>query len=272
MILRSTIRAAMREPTVHFVLLAGALFAVNMAVHGRKTYRIEIDPADVAARIARIEATAGIRLGPEQRQEIEDNYIDERVLGREARAMGLDNDEQVENLLAQKMLDILSADVIQPTDSDLTAYYTAHLKRYTPPDQVTVEEIVVPGAGPLPAAVGAQLRDGVMPSPLGLADVDRHVLTQMTRVDLERIFGTETADDVFDAAVGAWVGPRQSVRGQHWLQVRERESGTASPLDSLRNQVRRDWLAEEERTRLQQRVRELRGRYNIVILDRGAMP
>ncbi len=260
--------AVAREPTLHFVLLAGVLFALSAAVRGRsRAHVIEIDPADVAARVARLESTAGVRLDARQRRLVEDDYIDERVLAREARAMGLDDDAQVENLLAQKMLDVLSADVIQPTDAELSAYYAAHQGRYASPARATLEEIVVPGEAPLPPELRAQLGNRVPAAELTGVELAHDVLAEVTRTDLARAFGDSTAERVFAEPPGTWVGPRPSVRGRHWLRVREMEAATSLPLDSLRDQVRRDWLVDEEQARLHRRVRELRERYAIVFLD-----
>ena len=260
--------AVAREPTLHFVLLAGVLFALNAAVRGRsREHLIEIDPAAVAARVARLESTAGLRLDARQRQQVEDDYIDERVLAREARAMGLEDDAQVENLLAQKMLDVLSADVIQPTDAELSAYYAAHQEQYASPARAIIEEIVVPGEAPLPPELRAHLANGAPASELTGVEMHHDLLAGVTRTDLARVFGDSTAERVFVEPPGAWVGPRPSVRGRHWLRVREMEAATSPPLDSVRDRVRRDWLADEEQVRLHRRVRELRERYAIVFLD-----
>jgi len=265
---RSVTARALREPTLHFVLLALALFGANAALRAlRAPDVIEIDRGTVTARVAQIEATLGSRLTAEERSRVEADWVDTEVLAREARALGLDRDPQVQSLLAQKMLDVLSADAIRPDHSELEAHYLAHPERYSDPATVTVDEVVVGTSGPLPDALRRQLERGMDPDALS-ADVplEGGELAHMTRDDLMRIFGEETATNVLEAPEGAWVGPHTTIRGQHWLRVKARAEATLLPLESVVQKVRLDWVAENERARLAERVAELRARHTVVFV------
>ncbi|MBI4541168.1 MAG: peptidyl-prolyl cis-trans isomerase [Gemmatimonadetes bacterium] len=269
----SSIGRVLREPTFHFVLLAAALFAISAVIGSRNRNVIEIDRAQIVTRIAEIEALGGAPLSAEERQQVEEAYIDEQVLVREAQALGLEDDARIYDVLVQKMLHVLSADVIQPTDAELEAYYDANRMRYAPEPSVTVDEIVVATTDPLPVALRDQLRDGIAPEQL-VSDlpISHNVLPQVTLFTLTRIFGETTADLVFGAQPGEWVGPHQTVRGQHWLRLTERIESVPPPLDVVREQVRLEWIGEQEAARLAQRVTELRGRYSIVFTGEGATP
>ncbi|MBI3983448.1 MAG: peptidyl-prolyl cis-trans isomerase [Gemmatimonadetes bacterium] len=270
----SHMRSILREPTLHFVLLAAILFATNAAVRARdRGHVIQIDRGKIAANIMQIEASIGAPLSSEDQQRVEDAYVEQQVLVREAQALGLDEDYQVHDMLAQKMLHVLSADVIQPTDAELEAYYEANLGRYVPEAAVTVDELVVGTQGPLPATVRDQLRDGVAPGQL-VSDlpIGRDVLMKVTLGDLTRIFGEEMAKRAFAAREGQWVGPHHTVRGQHWLRVTERMASVPPALDAVREQVRLDWISDHEQARLEQRVNELRGKYVIEFTGEGKTP
>ena len=267
-------RSILREPTLHFVVLAAMLFAANAAVRARdRSHVIRIDRAKIAANVLRIEASIGAPLSPEERQRVEDAYIEQQVLVREARALGLDDDDQVHDILALKMLHVLSGDVIQPSNAELEAYYDANRGRYAPAAEVTVDELVVGTEAPLPAALRDQLRDGVAPGRLTSAlPIRRDVLTKATLDDLTRIFGVEMATRAFAAQEGQWVGPHHTVRGQHWLRVTERTGSVAPTLEAVREQVRLDWVSDNEQARLEQRVSELRGTYVIEFTGEGKAP
>jgi hypothetical protein len=60
------------------------------------------------------------------------------------------------------------------------------------------------------------------------------------------------------------------VRGQHWIRVISHTEPLTPPLDSIRAQVRLDWIVEQEEVRLERRVDELRDRYSIVFTPEGA--
>jgi PPIC-type PPIASE domain len=268
----SRLRPVLREPTLHFVLLAVALFAVSAAARARnRDHVIEIDEATVAARIASAEANRGAPLSPEERQQVQEDYIDQQVLAREARVRGLDDDAQIRYLLAQKMLDVLSADVIQPSQPELAAYYEAHRSRYASSATVTADELVLGTDKPVPTPLRDQLRAGVAPRRLvSTLPMQRDVLSRVTLHDLTSIFDTATAQLVFAAQRGDWVGPYRSVRGQHWFRVTQRTESLVPPLDSVRERVRLDWIAQQEQIRLHRRVSQLRQRYTVFVTHSGA--
>ena len=112
-------RRVLREPTFHFVLLAAALFAANATLESWRGDVIRVDRVQIAVRIAELEAMRGSPLSPEERQLVEDAYVDERILVREALALGLERDRRIDDVLVQKMLHVLSGDVIQPTEDEL---------------------------------------------------------------------------------------------------------------------------------------------------------
>ncbi len=270
----SFLRGVLREPTVHFVLLAAILFAANAVARATsRDHVIQIDSRKVAASIMQIESSIGAPLSPEDRQRVEDAYIEQQILVREAQALGLDDDSQVHDILAQRMLHVLSADVIQPSDAEIEAYYEANRERYAPPAAVTVDELVVGTEDPLPAALRDQLRDGAAPEQL-VSDlpIRRDVLAEVTLDDLTRIFGEEMARQVLGSREGQWVGPHHTVRGQHWLRVTMRVESAPPTLDAVREQVRLEWIGEQEQSRLEQRVTELRSRYSIEVIGERKTP
>jgi hypothetical protein len=257
----------LREPTLHFALLAGVLFLAAAAVGGDDEEVIEIDRGTVEATVAGIGAERGVPLSAEERRAVERALIEEEVLVREALAMNLDQDDpRIRDILAQKMLHVLSADVIQPTEAELSAYYEANRERYGMSGTMMVDELVVPVQGPLPPALERQLREGVPAEALvsDLALTPRRI-PEASFEDLVVVFGPETASLVSEAEAGRWVGPHRSVRGQHWFRIVEGAAPRVPAIEEIREQVRLDWIAEQETARLQQRVAELTSRYSVVI-------
>ncbi|MGD2045664.1 MAG: peptidyl-prolyl cis-trans isomerase [Gemmatimonadota bacterium] len=254
-----SLRAVLREPLVHFVLLAAVLFGVS-ALLGPGDDVIEITQDQLEWRILQVEAQEGRKLTDEERALVRERYIDERVLVREALAMGLEEDERIDDILVQKMLHVLSGDVIQPTDEELEAYYAMNRERYATDATVTVDEVVVPAGAELPR----ELREGGEPAdaPDGSLVASR-VMSRLTAEDLRQIFDSAAARAAFDADTGAWVGPYESARGLHWLRVRSRTEASVPPLEVVREAARLDWINEQEDRRLLARVAELRGKYDI---------
>jgi hypothetical protein len=253
----------LREPLLHFAALAAALF-VTAAVVRRDDDVIEVSRQELDWRIEQVEVQEG-PLNAEERLLVEEAYIDERVLIREARAMRLEADERIDDILVQKMLHILSGDVIQPSDAELEVFYEANRERYVVDAAVTIDEVVVPAGGELPRS----LLTGTPPEQLPLGTVTSHrLIDRVTFEDLVRVFGDAGATTVNEAETGDWWEVQQSPRGAHWVRVRERFGEVIPPLTVVRDAVRLDWIAAREQALLLDRVAELRTAYTIVVEGR----
>ena len=259
-------RRILREPTSHFVLLAAVLFAANAALESWRGNVITVDRLQIDVRIAELEALRGAPLSPEERQLVEDAYIDEQVLVREALDMGLEADRRIDDILVQKMLHVLSGDVIQPTEDELSDFYEANRTSYTTEPALSIEEVVIAAGSTAVGDLVGRLQAGVSAEELAdNPDVRSSVLRQVTGGDLRRLFGPVTAELILSANTAGWIGPHETVRGQHWFRIVEQTTPELPPLESVRERVRLDWVADQEAARLDQAVRGLRERYNIVI-------
>ena len=259
--MKSTLSAVVREPLFHFLVLAAALFVAG-SLFTRGDDVIEVSREEIEWRILQVEAGRGTSLTDDERRLVERQYIDERVLVREARAMGLSADERIDDILVQKMLHVLSGDVIQPSEGELETYYTAKLDWYVRSPAVTVDELVVAEGDPLPPP----LREGVEPEQLPEGSMVGHrVMPRLDLNDLVLLFGVEGADLIFNAEERAWVAAYQSVRGRHWFRIKERFGSETPSLEQIRDVVRNDWIAENEEQRLASAVSELRARYTVIV-------
>jgi hypothetical protein len=263
----------LREPTLHFLVLALFLFAARGAFGAGGGNVVEVDRGEVLARVRELEAESGAALSAEERQRVEDGYVEERILVREALALGLLEDPRIDDVLVQKMLHVLSADVIQPSDEELRAYYDAHRERYAPPPSLDMDELVIAAPDALPAPLERRLRAGAPAAELaGEPGVRHNPMVGVGVATLAGAFGAETAARIAAAQVGEWVGPHHTVRGQHWFRVSARPAAAPAPLEVVREQVRLDWITESEQARLDARVRELRERYSVVYVEAGEGP
>jgi hypothetical protein len=265
----SVAQHVLREPTFHFALLAGALFLAGNALNTYRPTVVEVDRSAVERRIREIERGRGVSLTSEERQLAEAAYVDELVLAKEARAGGLDDDERIRSILYQKMLHILSGEIVQPAREELRAFYEENRQRYSRPPTVDVDEMVVPGTSGIPPAdVSAVKLDEASTD-----GVQRNTLTRVSADDLSWTYGAATAARVFAADPGEWVGPHRSGNGEHWFRVTERFAATPPPpLDAMLGQVRFDWIADNEAALLKQRVAQLRRRYSVRFTGESAVP
>lgn len=262
----SLVHSLAREPTVHFFVVAILVFALYSLNNAGAGQVLEIDPGEIEARVFLREINNGEPVTEAQRQAIVDAYVEEQILVREALAMKLDNDARIHDLLAQKMRHVLSGDIIQPTDSELAAFYAANRDSYRVPSTLSADELVFDQADALPPEVMALLEAGAEPEAmLALAAGDSGPLRNANRLDLANIFSDEFSNRVFAAAPGQWQGPFVSNRGQHWLRVTAREEARVAALEEISDRVRLDWIVAEEEVRLAEEIARLRQDYTVIM-------
>jgi hypothetical protein len=256
---RRLARWTLREPTVHFALLAALLFLAGAAVKSFRAPVVVIDRAEVELRIHQLERGRGAPLSDEERRMAESAYVDEQILAFEARARGLEDDARIRGILYQKMLHVLSSEVREPTESELRAYYEENCSRYARRPAVTAEAIVVP-IGSDAEAIAREERG-------------RTLLDGVTEGELAWSYGEKTAAMVFGAEPGRWVGPHLADDGERWFRVVERIQEEKAPaFDTIREQVRFDWMAEKEEALLRARIGEIRQRYGVRFQGGGSAP
>ncbi len=264
----SALQAAGREPTLHFFLIAAVIFALYAISQNSNENVLEISQREINARIFLQEINGGAELSAQQRQLIISAYVEEQILVQEAKTMGLDNDARIDDMLAQKMRHVLSANVIQPSVEEVEEYYQRNAQRYQILPQVTADEVVFDTAEALIQAVLPLLQNGAGPGALlAVEDGSASVLPQVNPIDLRNIFDAEFSQKVFAAQFNEWVGPFISNRGQHWLRVTDKSAERIPELDEIIDRVRLDWISAEEERRLQEEIDKLQEQYSIVIND-----
>lgn len=255
-----------REPTVHFFIIAVFIFALYAITQAENENLLEIDQREINARIFIQELSRSEELNPEQRELVTAFYIEEQILVREALSMELDNDERIHDILAQKMRHVLSGSVIQPTDDELQKYFEENSTRFESPASMTLEELVFDSRDPLADSIVDSLeRSAEADTLLSMSEGSVAPLPNVNSVDLANIFDQEFADRILAADLDQWQGPFVSNRGQHWLRIIERSPAAIPALEEIADLVRLEWIAAEEETRLQQEVDKLWNEYTIVI-------
>ena len=256
----------MREPIVHFFIIAVIIFALYAITQAGNENLLEIDQREIDARIFMQELSRGEELSAEQRDLVTAYYIEEQILVREALAMELDNDERIHDILAQKMRHVLSGNIIQPSAAELSVYYEQNRTRFETPATADFDELVFDSTDPLDASILTSIQQGAEAEALlELSEGTVATLPNVNSVDLANIFDQEFANKVLAAELNQWQGPFISNRGQHWLRATQRNSAGIPALDDIADLVRLEWIAAEEEARLQQEVDRLWDQYTIVI-------
>jgi hypothetical protein len=137
----------LREPLLQFLVLGAGLFLlyslVNEAPWGSPD-RIVVDEAETSRLAEQFERTW---MRPPTRQELQglaEHFVKEKILYREALALGLDKDDLVIRRRMRQKMEFLNADLVEqqePTDAELQTYLEANPEKFELPARYSFWQI-----------------------------------------------------------------------------------------------------------------------------------
>lgn len=252
------------EPLVVFIAIGGLLFGLYYFAPADDLQVIEVHEPFLGDLIAERELVLDRKLTDAEKAAIQNDFIDQEVLVREAMARRLYlNDGGVRHRLADKMFYLLSEPPADPDSAELDRFYEQHRERYRTSELVTFEHRYFAADRDsaelaLDAVNNGREPDGSERFYLG------ERLEKYDPAELAAIFGTAFARELATPETGAWFGPVESGRGWHIVRIEERFPSTDIPREQLEDRLLTDWrgayIAEARRRRLD----ELRLNYDIV--------
>jgi hypothetical protein len=276
-----TIKRLLREPLIHFLAIGAILFfAWSQINHDRQfpaaAQQVHIGPGDVAwlketwARQWQREPTRDELRG------LVMDYLREELLAREARAIGLEeNDTIVRRRLAQKLEFLVqdTARLAEPTEDDLRKFYLANPERFQIAARISFIQVFFSreqrrdATGDARDALTRLSTGGANASEIG----DRSLLDSEFRdSDLQAVaaqFGKGFANAAFAQPAGTWNGPVESPYGLHLVRVLEVKPGRQRDFAEVRAQILERWREERQREENEKYVAGLLRKYDVVLDD-----
>lgn len=253
-----------REPLVHFITL-GAIVYVALTWGGT--------PVDPASRV--------ITVGPEQQAQLSlgfermmgraptdaeldaaiDRYVRDEVLYREALRLGLDQGDAVVRQRMVSKMDMsasLAAELADPDDTMLRAYFEANAADYAGEPSLTFEQALFAGEDEARLALETGAVQGTATSlPKGV--------NAMSASEVQARFGEQFARNLAELEPrDEWQGPVPSGFGWHLVRLTQRTALDPS-FDAVREEVENDWRSAETAARKERAFEVLRSAYRIEI-------
>jgi len=255
----------LKEPLLHFLLLGAALFGAYQWMDHGASVRTEKAARAVVITTNQVASLSEAWMRQTQRQPTREElrrlvteYLKEELLAREARALGLEeNDRIIIRHLAQK-LEFLVRDtspLAKPAEADLRRVYDSNPERFQTPARVSFTHVYFirdsrkDAAAEAKAALAQLSRSplATRPSDLGGSPMRDAEVLNADEQTLSGQFGKDFARAVFALPPGEWHGPIESAYGFHLVRVsaverakpREFAEAKAEALELLRDQRRR---------------------------------
>ena len=253
-----------REPLVHFLGIAALLFVANAVFQGDDREVISVDLETQEYLVTAQEELILRPLTDEERQDIIDNFIEEEVLVREARARGFDDSSRIRALMIQNMRFFLSNELPTPSEADLRAHYENNPDRFTTRPRATYERVFFADPASVPADILEQLNQGADFAEFG-DPLTSPVLRQADMQALVTVFGPDAARRILEIDDDRWHGPFESSGGMHFLRVREKYESQTPAFDDIRNWIENDWQMFMSRKSIEDALAEMLDNYIIDI-------
>jgi hypothetical protein len=276
-IMSKALRRLLREPLTYFVLVGGLLFLARPDDRGGRLDDTTIVITPAIVELLKTQYVANNKAQPTDAEldRVVDRFLEEEVLLRYARSLGLDeNDAVVRRRLVQKArITIEDAEPLpDPDEYQLRDYYDRHAETYLRPARVSFRHVFLPRDDPATddvrcEQIRSRLEQGADPATLGQPFALGHEKIAQTRDDVQRVFGESMADALLRVDTGIWVGPFRSRYGCHIARVDARQAAYVPPFEELRERVATDWRRAERERRNRAAYARLRERYEVLRLD-----
>jgi hypothetical protein len=272
-----------REPLLHFLIAGALLFGGYEWLHrGEPVLQTEKPVRIGDGEIGWLRETFANQWHREPTGEemhgLLATLLEEDLLAREARSLGLDqNDTIVRRRLAQKLTFLVedTSRIADPSEDELRRFYAAHAERYRTDPLVSFSHIFFSPERRPHADADARAALALVSTAGGqvekLPDGDRLLLeSSFDNIgvhEVSSLFGPDFTRAIFALPPGSWSGPVRSAFGLHLVQVTELRRAELRPFDDVRDTVlvhwRRQWNSETKRAYLAR----LRDKYGVVIDD-----
>jgi hypothetical protein len=262
-------KAVLREPLLHFLLLGAALFPgyafLNRESERSEPQTIVVDRDELLSFLQyRSRAFDAARfsslldsLSKEDLQRLIDDYVRQEALHREARALQLDKNDYVARLRLIQQLEFVMRGLaeadLELSSQQIKGYYEAHRQQYQVNPRVTFAHVFFSrdrhGAERAHALARAALRrfnHGRVRFDRAPSYGDRflyHVnYVQREAGDVTSHFGEAMQVQLFalQPSDRTWYGPFESPYGFHLVMLTRNDPGYLPPLEDVQSRVEQD--------------------------------
>jgi len=277
----SRIKALVREPLVHFLVIGAVLFVIfdlRQGDSGETENLIVISSGQVDQFSAQFERTWIRPPTDAELAALVEGYIRDEVYYREARAMGLDENDGVVRQRMRLKLEFLLEDIAgaaSPDDEQLTEFMLRHPDRFQIEPRVSFTQVYLnPDKRQDLAADStetlARLTGGAAPETEGDRLMVDQTHTLASQYQITNVFGTSFAEQLVTFEPNGWIGPIFSGYGAHLVKVTEKQAGRFPQLSEIRDEVALEYSVERRQELKDVAYARLREGYEVIVEAAGA--
>lgn len=261
----------LKDPLLAFLLIGVAIFGVD-AWRSSGPELVRVGPLDIERLQDQWQSQMG-RLPTETELDgLIDAHVREEIFVREARKIGLDdNDVIIRRRLAQK-LTFLTEDLAllqPPTDAERIEFFQANAERYRIPARYSFSHVYFsPDARATPredAIAASHHVDETNWRTLGDPFMLPDTFANVSEADVRKEFGARFSESLAKLAGDGWQGPIKSAYGYHLVRINQRSQARAPGYQEVKEKVADDLDAKRRADANARYYESLRSRYEIEV-------
>ncbi len=267
-------KAILKEPLVHFLLIGAALFAIfswSGDQPAASTEKIVVSTGRIEQLVRIFQKTWQRPPTADELKGLIDDFVLEEAYYRQAVAMGIDRDDTIIRRRMRQKLEFLTDDVTTqtPTDEDLSTYLAQNQDKFRESPAYTFRQVYFnPGKHRDDGADFFEKQIDSLKSgddQIGDPTLIPGFFEQVTRRQVDGTFGSGFSATLDELELGDWQGPVQSGLGLHLILLEDKTEGRLPELDEIRPIVEREWSNEQRLANRDTMNRELLQQYDVVI-------
>jgi len=253
--------AVIREPILHFTLLAGVLFGAHAMFAEPPRPTIRIDPNTIEYLLRERALLINRPITDDDRRDATETYVEEEILLREAYRRGLNETPRIRAQLIQTMRQTLIGEVPRPSEAALRTYFEANRARFQRPPTISLTQVFIATGKPVPEDLMARLKAGGFDGRIGAA------IRHASQAELAGLFGPEVARTIAAIDDRDWHGPIQAARGTYFIRIDDRQPASMPSFEQAAAFVADEWGMVQQRQRLAIEIKRIARDYDIQHLD-----
>lgn len=273
------IKAILREPTLHFLLIGLFLFLIygRVVPESADSRTIEVNAVRIENISRQFQSTWNRPPTEQELAGLITSYVRDEVLYREGVAMGLDADDPVIKRRVRQKMDVISEESgnqVAPTDAELSAYLAKNADKFRQAPIISFEQVFFSGEASvveverLSREAVAALNQGASQASVGQATMLPAAVSRTPADLIARDFGEEFAKKLESLPMNVWQGPIASGFGAHVVRVTERKPSTLPALAAIRPLVLREWENERRVRNRAESYQSMLKNYKVVIASK----
>jgi PPIC-type PPIASE domain len=262
-----------REPLLHFLVAGAALFLLYHFVSDSEPAGDE----QIIVTAGHIEHLTTLFLKSRQRLPTDtelkgliDDFVVEEVLYREAKSIGLDQDDTIIRRRLRQKMEFLFEDFsrVEPTRVELQKFLADNPEQFKTEARITFEHVYFKDSSRAEAMVLlSELRTtgAAPPDDMFLSGLLPPHFESAREAEIGAQLGRDFASRLLSLEPGKWTGPVDSPFGVHLVYIEEIIPGRLPELDEVTDIVTRDWQVVSRAESEKEILEALRAKYTVTI-------